>query len=180
MASLGIGVRVFPRCQPKTITASTPQCIDRAALFSRHPGSTVRSGCTGCRCCSRTSHYRLSTSRPSRRLPWLQVELQILFVDAPTHGDTGMQILTGARMAREVSLANLACDRLPSRSGAPQQITFFPQLHAHLQQVEFEAIKNPARWPGFVCRLRHLHAQVRQDGDNFSHFLTDVNSYATS
>ena len=91
------------------------------------------------------------------RLPWLQVKLQILFVDAPAHGDTGMQILAGAWMAREVGLANLACDRLPCRSGALQQIAFGFQLHAHLQKVEFEAIKNPARWPGFVCHSS-IHA----------------------
>ncbi len=99
---------------------------------------------------------RLSTSRPSRRLSWLQVKLQILFMNAPTHRDTGMQILAGARMAREVGLANLACDRLPCRSGALQQIAFGFQLHAHLQKVEFEAIKNPARWPGFVS-----HSSIR-------------------
>lgn len=69
-------MRVFPRCLPKTIPASTPQCIDRADLVSRHPGSTVRSGCTGCRCCFRTSHYRLSTSRPSRGLSWLRVNFR--------------------------------------------------------------------------------------------------------
>ena len=52
-------LRVFPRCQPKTIPASTPLCIDLAVSVSRHPGSTVRSGCTGCRCFSVALHYRL-------------------------------------------------------------------------------------------------------------------------
>lgn len=90
----------------------------------------------------------------SRGLSWLQVKLQILFVDAPTHGDTGVQILAGARIAREVGLANLACDRLPSLSGALQQIAFGFQLHAQLQKVEFDAIKNPALWPGFEVVVR--------------------------
>lgn len=83
----------------------------------------------------RASHYPAIDVQASRGLSWLQVKLQILFVDAPTQGDTGVQILAGARMAREVVLANLACDRLPSRSGALQQIAFGFQLHAHLQQA---------------------------------------------
>lgn len=104
----------------------------------------------GCRCFSVALHYRLISVQASLGLPWLQVKLQILFVDPPTHGDTGMQILAGAWMAREVGLANLACDRLPCRSGALQQIAFGFQLHVHLQKVEFKAIKNPAQWPGFL------------------------------
>ncbi|EZI23986.1 hypothetical protein PE143B_0129275 [Pseudomonas extremaustralis 14-3 substr. 14-3b] len=59
-----------------------------------------------------------------------------------------MQILSGAWMAREVGLANLACDRLPCRSGALQQIAFGFQLHAHLQKDEFEEIKKPGAMAG--------------------------------
>ena len=83
-------LRVFPRCQPKTIRASTPQCIDLAVSVSRHPGSAVRSGCAGCRCFSVALHYRLISIQASRGLPWLQVNLQILLVDAPAHGYTRM------------------------------------------------------------------------------------------
>ena len=34
-------LRVFPRCQPKIITTSTPKCIDLAASVSRHPESVL-------------------------------------------------------------------------------------------------------------------------------------------
>ena len=138
---------VFPAVSQRPAQRRHPNA-SISPFLSRATPQHVRSECTGCRCCFRTSHYRLSTSRPSRRLSWLQVKLQILFVDAPTQGDTGVQILAGARMARKVGLANLACDCLPSRSGAFQQIAFGFQLHVHLQKVEFEATKNPARRPG--------------------------------
>jgi hypothetical protein len=52
-------------------------------------------------------------------------------------------------MAREVGLANLACDRLPGRSVALQQIAFGFQLHAHLPASRIRANKKPGAVAGF-------------------------------
>ena len=150
-------LRVFPRCQPKTAPASTPLCIDLAVPVSRHPESIVRSECTGCRRWSVRRTIRLSTSRPSRGLSWLQVKLQILFVDAPTHGDTRVEVFAGLRMARKVRLTNLPRDRLPRCSCALQQIGFGLQLHAHLPESRIRGNKKPGAVAGF--RLSVLHTQ---------------------